>query len=93
MSTSNSERDGSYPDMRQGELVAREGDGTESRVPVLLRDGGLSGIGAVYVGQQAPPTTGELSLVPDEGTCKEVRLVRARRSAEYVYLLGFTTDS
>lgn len=74
------------PDFRTVELVAAD---SEQRVfPLILRDSSGVGLGGLYVGKEPLDPEGDFLLREPGMGDREVRIVWARRVAEYVQLLG-----
>jgi len=76
------------PHFSQAALIAKEGVEGQPELPVLLRDVGRSGVGAVYIGQEPPPREGNFDLRTETGPGRNVRLMWTMQAADYVYLLG-----
>ena len=76
------------PDFRKVELVTTNGEGNETAYPVTLRDTSKRGLGGMYVGQQTLNPTASFVLRDAEGGERRVRIVWARKVADYVQMLG-----
>ena len=80
--------DGRSPDFRNVELVTTNGEGNERTYPMTLRDTSERGLGGMYVGQETLNPTASFVLRDAEGKNRRVRIVWARRGADYVQMLG-----
>ena len=76
------------PDFRNVELVTTNGEGNERSYPVTLRDTSDRGLGGMYVGQEIMNPTASSILRDAEGVDQRVRIVWAKRVADYVQMLG-----
>ena len=76
------------PDFRNVELVTTNSGGNERTYPVTLRDTSDKGLGGMYVGQETLNPTASFILRDAEGEDRRVRIVWARRVADYVQMLG-----
>jgi hypothetical protein len=76
------------PDFRNVELVTTNGEGNERTYPMTLRDTSERGLGGMYVGQETLNPTASFVLRDAEGKNRRVRIVWARRVADYVQMLG-----
>jgi hypothetical protein len=76
------------PSFRSVELISTDHGGNESSFPVILRDSGGAGLGAVYIGQEPLDPEGEFALRDSNGGDRGIRIVWAKRIAEYVQMLG-----
>jgi hypothetical protein len=76
------------PDFRNVELVTTNGAGTERTYFVTLRDTSDKGLGGMYVGQDTLNPTASFVLRDADGEDQRVRIVWAKRVAEYVQMLG-----
>jgi hypothetical protein len=76
------------PDFRNVELVTTNGEGNERTYPVTLRDTSDRGLGGMYVGQETMNPTASFILRDAEGADQRVRIVWAKRVADYVQMLG-----
>ena len=76
------------PDFRNVELVTTNGEGNERSYPVTLRDTSDRGLGGMYVGQEIMNPTASFILRDAEGVDQRVRIVWAKRVADYVQMLG-----
>lgn len=73
-------------EFRAVELIAVSG--REQIFPIILRDTSGSGLGGLYVGKEPLDPDGEFLLREEGADDRAVRVVWARRVAEYVQLLG-----
>ena len=76
------------PDFRNVELVTTNSGGNERTYPVTLRDTSKTGLGGMYVGQDTLNPTASFVLRGADGEDRRVRVVWAKRVAEYVQMLG-----
>ncbi len=76
------------PDFRNVELVTTNGEGNEKTYAVTLRDTSGTGLGGMYVGQEALSPTATFVLRDAEESDRRVRIVWTKRVAEYVQMLG-----
>ena len=76
------------PEFRGVELIALSGG--ERVFPIILRDSSGAGLGGLYVGKEPLDPDEDFLLREDGADDREVRVVWARRVAEYVQLLGLT---
>ena len=76
------------PSFRSVELISTDHGGNETSFPVILRDSGGDGLGAVYIGQEPLDPEGDFLLRDSNGGDRGVRIVWAKRVAEYVQMLG-----
>ena len=76
-------------DFRSVELVTTNGLGNEKTYPVTLRDSSDTGLGGMYVGEDAlSPTANFVLRESEEGEDRRVRIVWTKRVADYVQMLG-----
>ena len=76
------------PDFRNVELVTTNGEGNETAFPVTLRDTSKKGLGGMYVGRETLNPTASFVLRDAKGDDRRVRIVWARKVADYVQMLG-----
>lgn len=73
-------------EFRSVELIAVSG--AEQVFPIILRDSSGMGLGGLYVGKELLDPNGDFLLREEGADDREVRVVWARRVAEYVQLVG-----
>ena len=89
MTASDERRDlGRLPSFSYVKLVTTDAGGNEKVLPMILRDRSGTGVGAMYIGKEVINPAGEYVLRDVEGGEKKVRLVWAKRVADYVQMLG-----
>jgi len=75
------------PTFKPADLVTN-GSGREKSFPVILRDSGGDGIGAVYVGHDPFVPECDAVLRDSTGEDRNVRVVWSKKLAEYVHIVG-----
>jgi hypothetical protein len=75
-------------EFRAVDLIAASG--REQVFPIILRDSSGVGLGGLYVGKEPLDPDGDFLLREEGADDREVRVVWARRVAEYVQLVGLT---
>ncbi len=78
-----------HPSFETIKMVAREKDGRERTINVVLRDRSHIGLGGVYVGDDALNMNAAYYFNDFDGSVKRARLVWLDEVFQYVYLLGF----
>jgi len=76
------------PSFRSVELIVTDDGGNETSFPVILRDRGKAGLGAVYIGQEPLDPDSDFMLRDSNGGDRGIRIVWAKRVADYVQMLG-----
>ena len=76
------------PDFRSVELVTSDPGGGERAYPLILRDSSGAGLGGLYVGKDPLNPKADFVLREPGGGDRRIRIVWARRVADYVQLLG-----
>lgn len=75
------------PSFRNVELITQGPEGAAS-FPIILRDTGGTGVGGVYVGQNAFTPRGDATLRDAKGGDRTVRVIWTRKLADYVHMVG-----
>ena len=89
MTDSDERRDlGRVPSFSYVKLIATDANGNEKTLPMILRDRSGTGVGAMYIGKEVINPAGVYILRDVEGGEKKVKLVWAKRVADYVQMLG-----
>lgn len=77
-----------FPDFRSVELVTSDPGGGERAYPLILRDSSGAGLGGLYVGKDPLDPEADFVLREPGGGDRRIRIVWARKVADYVQLVG-----
>ena len=74
-------------------LIARDRDGNEREIPIMLRDVTGNGIGGVYVGEESLPMEDDFFLRDTDERVWPVRIIWSKKVADYVTMLGLDLNA